>query len=320
MAEIYSDLASPSVDMERTINHPDGDLVHDILTHVAIDGMRSSLYPYQCRTVSAMVARELDPAAATHPLYLALTGPEKNTFYYQPTTMEILLERPLVQQNRGGVLCEELGTGKTVMILSLILATRHQLPQPDSTALHTCAVLTPLALKYFPSEDFENARSFSAKVRGTIRVPQRRANAGTRSSVPTLREYLTHYIRATAHQTLLSRGNIHDQLEERHNHLYNQLRASAPFYHAYPDDLSYVQGFDYCSRRPKVARGPRAVLLTTATLVIVPENLFGQWRNEINKHCDTTVLRVLTIGKEDKIPSADILASAYDVCILPLCP
>jgi len=55
--------------------------------------------------------------------------------------------------------------------------------------------------------------------------------------------------------------------------------------------------------------------LSPATLVsVVPQNLLGQWENEINKHCTMQIpQRVLVIRKEIKIPSPKQLASDYIV-------
>lgn len=74
-----------------------------------IEGLRSSLYTYQRRSVAAMIQKETRPADIPDPLFIPIVGINGREFYMQPSTMEILQERPMVQQNRGGVLCEELG-------------------------------------------------------------------------------------------------------------------------------------------------------------------------------------------------------------------
>jgi hypothetical protein len=75
-----------------------------------IPGLRSRLYPYQRESVSAMLLREMSDADAPDPLYIPVTGLDGTVFYFQPATMEVLRERPLVAAHHGGVLCEELGT------------------------------------------------------------------------------------------------------------------------------------------------------------------------------------------------------------------
>lgn len=56
-----------------------------------------------------MIQKETCPAYIPDPLFISILGIDGREFYMQPSTMEILQERPMVQQNRGGVLCEELG-------------------------------------------------------------------------------------------------------------------------------------------------------------------------------------------------------------------
>lgn len=79
----------------------------------AIEGMRSDLYTYQRRSVAAMIQKETCPVDIPDPLFIPIIGIDGREFYMQPATMEILQERPMVQQNRGGVLCEELGQYNT---------------------------------------------------------------------------------------------------------------------------------------------------------------------------------------------------------------
>jgi hypothetical protein len=340
MAEIYSDIASPVVNANISIDHPDGDLVTDILSG-AVPGLRSTLFRYQQRTVSAMIAREISPSSVTHPLYLKLNGPTGAHFYLQATTMEVLAEVPVTQQSRGGVLCEELGTGKTVMTLALVLSTLHQLPQPLPNALDSssealtpseaddftrqlhklqdrCAVLTPRALKTFPAQFFNNARSLA----GYSSAPpsQGRNKGGVQASaVPSLVELLVHFVQTTKYQTLLKRKSAlrYERLGQTHPRLLAQLCGTAPFDHVYPEGLLYSLDPSFGQRRRKgdINIAPRPVLLTSATLIVVPLNLFNQWKNEINKHCDTTSLRICSIGAKDKMLPAQELATSYDVSI-----
>jgi hypothetical protein len=72
-------------------------------------GLRSRLYPYQRESVSAMLLREMSESDGPDPLYIPVTGLDKTVFYFQPATMEVLRERPMVAAHHGGVLCEELG-------------------------------------------------------------------------------------------------------------------------------------------------------------------------------------------------------------------
>ena len=74
-----------------------------------VAGLRSRLYPYQRESVSAMLLREISESDVPDPLYIPVTGLNETVFYFQPATMEVLRERPMVAAHHGGVLCEELG-------------------------------------------------------------------------------------------------------------------------------------------------------------------------------------------------------------------
>lgn len=109
LAEIYNALPSPVLREYRGDNQDNlGGLVHAVLSK-PISGMRSTLHQYQRRSVAAMVQREMMPDTILDPLYVPVHGLDGRIFYMQPATMEILQSCPTVSQNRGGILCEELG-------------------------------------------------------------------------------------------------------------------------------------------------------------------------------------------------------------------
>ena len=84
-------------------------MISRIMLGDQIPGLRSRLYPYQRESVSAMLFREMSESGVPDPLYIPVTGLSKTVFYFQPATMEVLRERPMVAAHHGGVLCEELG-------------------------------------------------------------------------------------------------------------------------------------------------------------------------------------------------------------------
>jgi hypothetical protein len=98
-----------------------------------------------------MLLKEIPSQSAPDPAYIQVrgVGPGGGIFYLQPATLEVLRNFPRTSTVRGGILCEELGktrpsfllssrvliqlgTGKTVMTLSLILSTVDQLPDPPN--------------------------------------------------------------------------------------------------------------------------------------------------------------------------------------------
>lgn len=94
-----------------------------------VPGLKATLYSYQARTLAAMIQRETSPTVNIDPRYELRKAPDGSAYYYN--TRDLLLRRsqPKYEGNRGGILAETMGVGKTVIIIALILATRFHLPQ-----------------------------------------------------------------------------------------------------------------------------------------------------------------------------------------------
>lgn len=120
MAELYSSLDSPAptdvpIDLDTLV--VDGRL----------RGMNSKLYPYQRRSVEAMLCKELpgNSSAIPDPLYISLRGIDGTIMYLQPATLELLAERPIITTSKGGILCEELGSYLQKTFVTAMIADLH---------------------------------------------------------------------------------------------------------------------------------------------------------------------------------------------------
>ncbi|KAJ3530656.1 hypothetical protein NM688_g7678 [Phlebia brevispora] len=304
LAEVYNTLPSPS-----TRDEPGDSLITKVLGKTSrFSRMRTTLYSYQRRSVAAMVERELHPGTVPDPLFVPIHRVEgaagQETFFLQPATMEILRERPSVAQIRGGILCEELGTGKTVMTLALIACTLDQLPAPEESILDARPVLTPLAFRYFPSDDFVAAR---VKLSSGTRRRKLGNPAEHGPRIPSLVEHLVHFCRANPRGLHLQR--YESELEARA--LWDPLQKNVPFYYHYDEPVE-----DRRPSRKQAPPGPRRMYLTNATLVLVPPNLYNQWVNEINKHCNSRITSRVYRATNEPLPGARELCSAYDIVLM----
>ncbi|KAI9508447.1 P-loop containing nucleoside triphosphate hydrolase protein [Russula earlei] len=307
LAEIYSDLPSPVVDLSLQTSEPSRlhDMTSGIMLGDQIPGLRSRLYPYQRESVSAMLHKEMSESDIPDPLYIPIIGLNKTAFYLQPATLEILRECPMVAPHHGGVLCEELGTGKTIMILALVLATIDQLSKPEESIHDARPVLTPLAFRHFPYSQFEAARK-------RLSTRPSRAPMHDSNSFPRLMEILLHYVR-TSPDGLQLRQNV-DWLQNRG--LLSFIELNAPFYLQSQEPATLARPL-----RKSIDRGFRTMYLTSATLIVVPPNLLAQWNSEILKHClgldeSDDALRFLVVNPKDELPAAKVLASNYDIVLL----
>ncbi|KAI0256567.1 P-loop containing nucleoside triphosphate hydrolase protein [Lactifluus subvellereus] len=307
LAEIYSDLPSPVLNLNP--QQPESSSLHDMISSIMlgqpISGLRSRLYPYQRESVSAMLLREMSESDVPDPLYIPVIGLNKTVFYLQPATMEILRECPMVAAHHGGVLCEELGTGKTIMVLALVLATIDQLSKPEESIHDARPVMTPLAFRHFPHPQFEAARKHLSR-----RSP--RTAARNNDSFPRLLEIMLHYVR-TSPDGLQLRQNM-EWLQNRG--LLSLIGLNAPFYLQSEELVTLPR-----PRRNRAKLGFRKMYLTSATLIVVPPNLLAQWSSEILKHClgleeSDDALRFLVVNPKDELPAARLLASDYDIVLL----
>jgi len=184
------------------------------------------------------------------------------------------------------------------MTLSLILSTVDQLPAPPETFEAITPTLTPIAFKLFPSEPYSEARKLT--------TPGRRGTKNERLEVPSLLETMVHYVRINSESVGLQPA----EEELRAARLWDPIMANTPFYfHQNGKTANNKRVLRDRARSP-----PVVTYLSPATLVIVPQNLLGQWENEINKHCTSQIpQRVLVIQKDVKIPSPKQLASDYIV-------
>ena len=108
MSEIFTDLPSPEPPT-FTNKFPNRAMLEHALESGEAPGMRSTLYSYQRQSVAAMLYREQAKATIRNPLFVEIKTIDDQNFYFQPGTMEIRSECPMAYQEKGGMLCEELG-------------------------------------------------------------------------------------------------------------------------------------------------------------------------------------------------------------------
>ncbi|KAF9698485.1 hypothetical protein EKO04_003721 [Ascochyta lentis] len=94
-----------------------------------LKGLRSRLYPYQARSASLMIEREVAPQLQLDPRLETRTSPNGNKFLYCARDGSFLQEPRFYESNRGGILAETMGLGKTIICLAVILASQGNHPQ-----------------------------------------------------------------------------------------------------------------------------------------------------------------------------------------------
>lgn len=126
LLELFNSLPSPDPRPEQIDNPDTRDIVRWLLEKNDLHGMRTKLYPYQQRSVAMMVQRESQQHKVLDARYIKVLDQDGGPWYYDRVTGASLRHAPMYDSVCGGILAEEMGSGKTVMCLALVLATLHQ--------------------------------------------------------------------------------------------------------------------------------------------------------------------------------------------------
>ncbi|KAF2839702.1 hypothetical protein M501DRAFT_728211 [Patellaria atrata CBS 101060] len=130
---LFNKLESPSPDATKVRNRFSRCAINDLLNHkIHIPGLKTLLYPYQARSAALMVQREAEPVLELDPRLHERTSPMRKVYYYNPRDVSFLSTPRYYESNKGGILAETMGLGKTLICLAVILSTQYHLPNIPS--------------------------------------------------------------------------------------------------------------------------------------------------------------------------------------------
>lgn len=140
---LFNKLPSPAPDPAKIKNRYTRRAAYDLLgsAHPSeweddgqqpLRGLRTRLYPYQARSASLMIEREAAPQLQLDPRLESRISPNGERFLYCARDGSFLQEPRFYESNRGGILAETMGLGKTIICLAVILASQgHHAEIPD---------------------------------------------------------------------------------------------------------------------------------------------------------------------------------------------
>lgn len=137
---LFNNLPSPAPEPSKIKNRYTRRAAYDLLGSAQaseweedgeqpLKGLKTRLYPYQARSASLMVEREAAPNLQLDPRLELRTSPNGGNFLYCARDGSFLQEPRYYESNRGGILAETMGLGKTIICLAVMLATRGHYPQ-----------------------------------------------------------------------------------------------------------------------------------------------------------------------------------------------
>ncbi|KAJ4396368.1 hypothetical protein N0V93_000587 [Gnomoniopsis smithogilvyi] len=125
LLRMFNSIPSPEPDVNIIDDDFDREFMSDLLAS-AVNGLTTELYPYQCRSAAMMHQKEVQAAQLLDPRLIEVLDQDGGIYYYNAVTGDAFREPRYYDAVRGGILAEEMGSGKTLICLALIAATRDQ--------------------------------------------------------------------------------------------------------------------------------------------------------------------------------------------------
>ncbi|PKI85383.1 hypothetical protein MVES_000305 [Malassezia vespertilionis] len=317
LSELYRNLPSPPHATEEI------DMMLSALP------LKSTLLQHQKKSLAKMLQRERAPHVYCDPYYLERTSPNAAQYAFDAPQCRFLAMQDVhtYRDSKGGIVCDEMGSGKTFLCLCLILATRTDLAHPEQDPMAS-QVTTEIGLA-LPQSAYHGLDPAAARGRDRIvtaafgapspgeRISRVRPNvidaAKLRTRPPkskhrhcsiSLARIAAHRLRTTTvcDDTLVAALPVQ---------LKSLLGASStPFFNAWPPAPAHLS-------RVSQHRTPIRVYLTGATLLLVPLALLNQWVEQMDTHVEPSAWRVLVVSDmHTPLPNAHTLAQQYDIVLM----
>ncbi|KAF2803530.1 uncharacterized protein BDZ99DRAFT_481954 [Mytilinidion resinicola] len=284
----------------------------DLLNPGTLQGLRTKLYEFQTRSASLMVQKESAPHKILDPRFEPRYSLDNRLFYYNPNDMEFVLKPQYYDSNRGGILAETMGIGKTLICLAVILSTKDHMPSVPPRyqgGERRWGRLSRPGEKVRPeqgSSDTENsspAKEISG-INGSTTITSYGADDFWKVGT------LAKMAAATA-----TRNSIPwKRLIPKDTESSKILDAAVPSY-----DVPIEQAR---RSRSSLTNITQKVTLCSGTLIVVPPNLLTQWQSEIKKHVADGYLKVLVLDNKftAKLPGSEKHAERDGIFCTKLLP
>ena len=186
LLHLFNQLNSPQPALAPKVNCPfsQGSIDYILEGSDCLADIKTSLFSYQRRSAAEMLRREVSVRRISDPRLLPMSGPTGERYFYDNRTGTLLREERFYEAAKGGILAENMGIGKTLICLTLILATKGHWPNiPPEYSLG----LNPVRPKV------GSLMEMAAAVAGKSNIPWRSEMKDHQSCLKILEENLASY-------------------------------------------------------------------------------------------------------------------------------
>ncbi|KAI6353303.1 hypothetical protein MCOR25_009057 [Pyricularia grisea] len=125
LLQLFNTIPSPKPSPDYLLDSNDREYCRSLLD-CDIPGLKTQLFLYQREAAAAMFEREAQPSQCTDPRLCHVVDQNGDPWFFDYITGEVLKDGRSYEGVSGGILAEEMGSGKTLICLALIAATRQQ--------------------------------------------------------------------------------------------------------------------------------------------------------------------------------------------------
>ncbi|KAH9433562.1 hypothetical protein MCOR02_005610 [Pyricularia oryzae] len=125
LLQLFNTIPSPKPNPEYLLDSNDRDYCRSLL-NCDIPGLKTQLFLYQREAAASMFQRETQPLQCIDPRLCYVVDQHEDPWFFDCITGEVLKDGRSYEGVSGGILAEEMGSGKTLICLALIAATRQQ--------------------------------------------------------------------------------------------------------------------------------------------------------------------------------------------------
>lgn len=131
LLEMFNNIPSPDPFAEKLLK-PLYQAPLSSLLQSDVAGLKTTLYPYQRRSAAVMLTREVQSVQDIDPRLVRVKDQADRDYFFDAPASVVLKEPRYYDRVRGGILAEQMGSGKTLICLALVLATRSLPAEPPA--------------------------------------------------------------------------------------------------------------------------------------------------------------------------------------------